>query len=64
MKKNDADRIKIVDDIKSADYVTDNYRKKSWGKIKNIELLEKEFVKVYDIIIDGIVINTIYKRIN
>jgi hypothetical protein len=64
MQKDKADRIMIVNDLENADYVTDNYRKKSWGKIKNIDLLKTKFIKVHDIIVNKVIINTIYKKIN
>ena len=64
MKKKKVDRIMIVNDLKNADYVTDNYRKKGWGKVENIELLETKFVKIHDIIVNNIIINTIYKKMN
>jgi hypothetical protein len=63
MKKENFSRIKIVHDLNKADYVIDNHRK-GWGKIKNIELLNVNFVRLYDIKVDDIVINTIYKKIN
>ena len=63
LQKDQAKRIKIVHDLEKADYVIDNYRK-GWGKIKNIDLLATKFVKLHDIKVDDIVINTIYKKIN
>ena len=63
LQKEQINRIRIVSDLKKADYVIDNYRK-DWKKIKNIELLGTKFVKLHDIKVDDIVINTIYKKIN
>ena len=47
---------------KAADYVINNHRI-GLKKIKNIELLDTIFVKFHEIKVDGIVINTIYKKI-
>ena len=55
---------KIINDLENSDYVTNNYRKKSWGKIKNIDLLNAKFIKVHDIVVDNVIINTIYKKMN
>ena len=55
------DRIKIVHDVEKADYVIDNYRK-GWEKIKNIELLGTKFIRLHDIRVNDIIINTIYKK--
>ena len=63
LQEEAANRISIVNDLKEADYVIDNYRK-GWGEIKNIHLLSSKFVKLYDIKVDDIIINTIYKKIN
>ena len=61
LQKEKVDRIKIVHDLKKADYVIDNYRK-GWEKIKNIELLGTKFVRLHDIKVDDIIISTIYKK--
>ena len=64
MQKDKADRVRIINDLENSDYVTNNYRKKSWGKIKNIDLLNAKFIKVHDIVVDNVIINTIYKKMN
>jgi len=61
LREETVDRIKIVHDLKKADYVIDNYRK-GWEKIKNIELLGTKFVRLHDIKVDDIIISTIYKK--
>ena len=54
-------KISIVHNLKEADYVVDNYRKK-WDKIDNFNLLKTNFKKIHNLIIDGNIISTIYKR--
>ena len=63
MQEEVVNRISIVNDLKEADYVIDNYRK-GWGEVKIIHLLSSKFVKLHDIKVDDIIINTIYKKIN
>ena len=62
LDKEKTKRIKIVGDLKEADYVINNHRK-GLKKIKNIKLLDTIFVKFHEIKVDGIIINTIYKKI-
>ena len=54
-------KISIVHNLKEADYVVDKYRKK-WDKIDNFNLLKTNFKKIHNLIIDGNIISTIYKR--
>jgi len=54
-------KIKIVYDVKQADFVIDNYMKK-WSTTPGKEILNKEFMIVYNLTVDGNIINTIYKR--
>ena len=53
----------VVHDLYRADYAIDNYRKK-WNKTPGINLLKTKFKKIYDLKIDGNVINSIYKGEN
>tara|TARA_Y100000816_G_scaffold273606_1_gene240094 strand:+ start:2889 stop:4517 length:1629 start_codon:yes stop_codon:yes gene_type:complete len=57
------DKIVIVHDLKNADFIIDNYRKK-WGKVIKLNELHDNFIKVLDISSGGRVINTIYKKID
>jgi hypothetical protein len=61
LKEDQIKRIKIVGNFEDADYVIDNYRK-GLQKVKNLNLLKENFVKYYDIKVDNIIINTIYKK--
>lgn len=56
-------KIVIIHDLKNADFVIDNYRKK-WDKAINLSELQNNFKKVLDITSGGRVINTVYKRID
>jgi len=61
MNKNDRKKFLIVDDLNHADYVIDSYRKE-WNKPPSFfNLFRSKFKKIYDLKIDGNVINTIYK---
>ena len=55
-------RITIVSDIKNADYITNNYR--DWyGKLKPTKsMIPKDFKILYEIKVDDVPINTIYKK--
>ena len=63
LEKKETERIEIVHDLEKADYVISNFRK-GWGKIKNINLLDERFTIIHDIKVDGIIINSIYKKNN
>jgi len=56
------EKIDIVGDINSADYLTNNYR--DWnGKFKPTKfLIPKDFKILYEIKVDNVAINTIYKK--
>ena len=53
----------VVHDLNHADYAIDSYRKK-WNKPPSFNLLKTKFKKIYDLKIDGNVINSIYKGKN
>ena len=55
------EKISIVYDLNNADYVIDNHRKK-WSSTPGEENLEKNFSIIYNLIIDGNIINTVYKK--
>ena len=55
------ENISIVYDLNNADYVIDNHRKK-WSSTPGEENLEKNFSIIYNLIIDGNIINTVYKK--
>jgi hypothetical protein len=63
MNKNDRKKLLIVHDLNHADYAIDSYRKK-WNKSPSFNLLKTKFKKIYDLKIDGNVINSIYKGKN
>ena len=63
LKVDQFKKIKIVYNINEADFVIDNYMKK-WSTTPGEENLSKDFKVVYNLIIDGNVVNTIYKRVN
>ncbi len=63
MNKNDRKKLLIVHDFNHADYAIDSYRKK-WNKSSSFNLLKTKFKKIYDLKIDGNVINSIYKGEN
>ena len=54
-------KISIVYDLNDAGYVIDNHRKK-WSSTPGEENLEKNFSIIYSLIVDGNVINTVYKK--
>ena len=54
-------KINIVYDLNQADYVLDNHMKK-WSSTPGEENLQKDFSIFYNLIIDGNIINTVYKR--
>ena len=54
-------KINIVYDINQADYVLNNHIRK-WSSTPGEENLQKDFSIVYNLIIDGNIINTVYKR--
>ena len=54
-------KINIVYDLNQADYVLDNHMKK-WSSTPGEENLQKDFSVFYNLIIDGNIINTVYKR--
>ena len=54
-------KINIVYDVNQADYVLDNHMRK-WSSTPGEENLKKDFSIVYNLIIDGNIINTVYKR--
>ncbi len=54
-------KINVVYNLNQADYVIDNHMKK-WGSTPGEETLKKDFSIVYNLIIDGNIINTVYKR--
>jgi len=54
-------KISIVYDLKDADYVIDNHIKK-WNSTAGEETLKKNFSIFYKLIVDGNIINTVYKR--
>ncbi len=55
------EKISIVYDLNDADYVIDNHRKK-WSSTPGEENLEKNFSIIYSLIVDGNIINTVYKK--
>ena len=62
LKKEMRERITVVGDIKNANYITNNYR--DWnGKLKPTKfVVPKDFKILYEIKVDGVPINTIYKK--
>ena len=54
-------KIRIVYDLNQADYIIDNHMKK-WSSTPGEENFKKDFSIVYNLIIDGNLINTVYKR--
>ena len=62
LKKEIREKIDIVDNINSADYITNNYR--DWNGIFEPTkfMIPKNFKIFYEIKVDGISINTIYKK--
>ena len=64
MNKNDRKKLIIVRDLNHADYAIDSYRKE-WNKPPSFfNLFKTKFKKIYDLKIDGNVINSIYKGEN
>ena len=64
MNKNDRKKILFVRDLNHADYAIDTYRKE-WDKPPSFfNLFKTKFKKIYDLKIDGNVINSIYKGEN
>ena len=61
-RKEIREKIDIVDNINSADYITNNYR--DWNGILEPTkfMIPKNFKIFYEIKVDGISINTIYKK--
>ena len=55
------EKISIVYDLNDADYVIDNHRNK-WSSTPGEEILERNFSIFYNLIIDGNIINTVYKK--
>jgi hypothetical protein len=62
LKEEIREKINIVGDIKSADYITNNYR--DWnGKLNPTNvMIPKDFKILYEIKVDDVPINTIYKK--
>jgi hypothetical protein len=62
LEKKYRNQISLTDNIKDADYIINNYR--NWlGKKNNINLSESsDYTKFYEIKIDDIPINTIFKK--
>ena len=63
MSENDRKKFLVVHDLYRADYAIDNYRKK-WNKTPGINLLKTKFKKIYDLKVDGNIINSVYKGEN
>jgi hypothetical protein len=64
MNRNDRKKLLIVHDLNHADYAIDSYRKE-WNKPPSFfNLFKTKFKKIYDLKIDGNVINSIYKGEN
>ena len=61
LKKSKKDKIKVVHDLREADFVIDNYRKK-WDKKIDYTILNEKYKKIFDLVIDERIINTIYER--
>ena len=61
LQKNQQKKFKIVDRINKADVVIDNYMRK-WSYTPGEENLKENFKVVYNLIVDGNKINTVYKR--
>ena len=61
LKPEIREKITIVYDIKDADYVIDNHIKK-WNSTPGEETLKKNFSIFYNLIVDGNIVNTVYKR--
>ena len=61
LQKNQQKKFKIVDSINKADFVIDNYMRK-WSYTPGEENLKENFKVVYNLIVDGNKINTVYKR--
>lgn len=59
IKKNDRNKIIIVDDPNEADFLITNYMKKFRNNFVIDETIHKKY---YELIVDDIVINTIYKK--
>ena len=62
LKKGIREKVDIVDNINSADYITNNYR--DWNGILEPTkfMIPKNFEIFYEIKVDGVSINTIYKK--
>ena len=62
LKKEIREKVDIVDNINSADYITNNYR--DWNGILEPTkfMIPKNFKIFYEIKVDGVSINTIYKK--
>ena len=61
LDENNKRKIIIVYNLNDADFLIDNYMKRIR---KNFTIDENKYVKYHDIIVNGIPINTIYKKIN
>lgn len=61
LKEEDKRKIIIVSDLNDADFLLDNYMK----RLRNNFVVDKnKYKKYHDIIVNGVPINTIYKKIN
>ena len=61
LKPEVREKISIVYDLKDADYVIDNHIKK-WSSTPGEETLKNNFSIFYELIVDGNIVNTVYKR--
>ena len=62
IKKYLRDKIEIVDNIDKADYLTNNYRDWTGKYYPTKFLIPENFEILYQIKIDDVSINTIYKK--
>ena len=64
INENDRKRLLFVRDLNDADYVIDSYRKE-WNKPPSFfNLFKTKFKKIYDLKVDGNIINSVYKGEN
>ena len=61
LDENTKKNILVVYELDEADFLIDNYKRRIR---KNFKIDENEFEKYFEIIVDGIPINTVYKKIN
>ena len=60
LENSEIQKFKIIHDLENADFLISNYMKRVR---KNFNIDNEKYIKYFEIIVDGVPINTVYKKV-